>query len=56
MVEKNALLKLTNPDYPGYQVALKHQQSIYLCIKKFGSSRRSFIAGTLRSRSNQFRN
>jgi hypothetical protein len=24
---KNALLELTNPDYPGHQVALEHQQS-----------------------------
>ncbi|WP_335177361.1 hypothetical protein [Nostoc sp.] len=27
MVEKNALVELTNPDYPGYQVALEHQKS-----------------------------
>ncbi|WP_335213936.1 hypothetical protein [Nostoc sp.] len=29
MVEKNALLELTNPDYPGYQVVLEHQQSLH---------------------------
>ncbi|MEH2253100.1 MAG: hypothetical protein V7K33_27060 [Nostoc sp.] len=38
MVEKNALLELTNPDYPGHQVALEHQQSIYRYIKKFCST------------------
>ncbi|MEH2298161.1 MAG: hypothetical protein V7K88_03590 [Nostoc sp.] len=27
MVEKNALVELTNPDYPGHQVALEHQKS-----------------------------
>ncbi|MEH2423653.1 MAG: hypothetical protein V7K48_22905 [Nostoc sp.] len=27
MVEKNALLELTNPDYPEHQVALEHQKS-----------------------------
>ncbi|MEH2410460.1 hypothetical protein [Nostoc sp.] len=27
MVEKNALLELTNPDYPGHQLVLEHQQS-----------------------------
>ncbi|MEH2159992.1 MAG: hypothetical protein V7K38_02860 [Nostoc sp.] len=27
MVEKNALLELTNPDYPGHQMVLEHQQS-----------------------------